>query len=66
MPKKFYDGEAKMYNHDFANMPQEKVIKEYPKAKFGAAEQVRDGIEGIDMLADDAHKQVMKKPGGRH
>lgn len=66
MPKKFYDGEGEKYNKGFANMPEEKVMKPYPKSKFGAAEQVRDGIEGIDMLADDANRQIMKKPGGRY
>ena len=45
----------------FANLPQEKVMKEYPKGSYGAAEGYYDTREGIDMYAKSNHKQMMKR-----
>ena len=50
----------------FANLPAEKVMKEYPKAEYGGPEDYNDSREGIDMLSKDNHKQMMKKRGGRY
>ena len=66
MPKKFYGADDDKMYKGYANMPEEKVMKEYPKVPYGCAEKVNDRIDGIDMLAKDNHKQIMKKPGGRH
>lgn len=46
--------------------PSELIMKDYPKADYGSAERYNDTREGIDMLAKDNHKQMMKKPGGRY
>ena len=69
MAKKFYgqNSKSKMApaSKGFANMPSELVMREYPKAAYGSAERYNDPREGIDMLAKDNHKQMMKDPGGR-
>ena len=65
MAKK-YHGEQKFKGKGFANMPEEKVMKEYPKAEYGGPEDYKDNINGIDMLAKDNHKQMMKHKGGRY
>jgi hypothetical protein len=64
MAKKKYHGDK--MSKGFANMPREVVMKEYPKAEYGGPEKYNDSREGIDMLAKDNHRQMMKKPGGRH
>ncbi len=65
---KYYDNKSKMApeSKGFANLPSEKVMKEYPKAEYSSLEGYNDTREGIDMLAKDNHKQMMKKPGGRY
>lgn len=54
------------YSMAHAGMPEDKVMKEYPSANYGSPEEYNDSREGIDMLAKDAHKQMMKKTGGRY
>jgi len=54
-----YHGE-KMGGKGFANMPSEKVMKEYPKAQYSGPEGYNDSREGIDMLAKDNAKQMGK------
>ena len=64
--KKYYNGEKKKSgmmsagSSSFANMPQNVVHKEWPKANFGLNTDLDDTIKGIDeqMGADVA---VMRK-----
>lgn len=68
MAKYYGEKKSKMapMSKGFANLPEEKVMKEYPKASYGAREDYNDTREGIDMLARDNAKQMNKKPGGRY
>lgn len=54
-----------MPGHDFANLPQEKMMKDYPKAEYGI-NGYNDTREGIDMLAKDNHKQLQKQKVPRY
>jgi hypothetical protein len=50
----------KMHSDSFANMPEEKVMKEYPKADYGLDGDYKDTIEGIDMFAKENAKKIRK------
>lgn len=50
-----------VYSDGFANLPEEKVMKEFPKARYSGPIGYNDTREGIDMLAADNHKHMMKK-----
>jgi|WetSurMetagenome_2_1015567.scaffolds.fasta_scaffold1773346_2 hypothetical protein len=50
-----------VYSEGFANLPEEKVMREYPKAMYSGPVGYNDTREGIDMLAADNHKHMMKK-----
>lgn len=63
MAKKKYHGVGKS---GMGKPPEQLVMRDYPKAVYGSAERYNDSREGLDMLAKDNHKQMMKKPGGRH
>lgn len=54
-----------LYDKGFANMPSEKVMKEFPKAAYGAAERYNDTMQGQDMLAKDNNKKMMGNQGRR-
>ncbi len=68
MAKYYGNDKSKMapMSKGHSNMPKELVMKEYPKAEYGGPMGVNDTREGIDMLAKDNNRQMMKKPGGRY
>ncbi len=54
------------YSHEYANMPSEKVMREYPRADYNGPEDYNDTREGIDMLSSNNHKKMMQHRGGRY
>jgi hypothetical protein len=50
-----------VYGDGFANLPEEKVMKEYPKARYSGPVGYNDTRDGIDMLASENHSKMMKK-----
>lgn len=49
-----------VYSSEFAGMPKEKVMKEYPKAYYGL-DGYGDDIQSIDMFAKQNHMRVKKQ-----
>ncbi len=47
-------------NGQMANMPQEPVMKMYPKYGAGTDESIDDTIVGIDSQVHDSHKKIMR------
>ena len=54
-------GEMKSVTNEFANMPQEKVIKAYPKGSYSCPGGYRDNREGIDAYAKENYMAVKKQ-----
>jgi len=65
MAKYYGDKKSKMAPKGMGKPPEQLVMKDYPKAVYNGPEDYNDTREGIDMLAKDNHKQMMKKRGGR-
>lgn len=51
----------KMHSNAYANMPEEKIMEEYPKQKIGLDSFYNDNILGIDKFADMNDKQMKKQ-----
>lgn len=55
MSEKFVDGhDENIGKGDYANMPKEVYMKEYPKARMGRDGELDDSIVGIDDVEDEA------------
>lgn len=65
MAKKYYNskegGEGKWGEGQFANMPKEEVMKEYPKMPYIGG-QYNDTIDGIDAVNSGSVGKVNKMP----
>lgn len=59
MAKKYYDSDkgSRMGSGDFAGMPQDKVMKEYPKSGYGYGMGPDDTIKGIDETNRESYKK---------
>lgn len=73
--KRYYDGKESerkanpgapgpVYSDAHAGMPEEKVMKEYPKSYKGIDGNYDDTIQGIDMFSEMNHKKIMKQIRG--
>jgi hypothetical protein len=51
----------KMHSEAYAGLPEEKVMKEYPKAQYGLDSYYNDNIHGIDEFAKMNQKQIKKQ-----
>jgi len=65
--KRYYDGKDGMIKKDMnaqANMPQQSIMKPYPKSPGYLPENLNDGLSGIDsdMKFDNAKKMGNLKP----
>ena len=59
--------DSEMINEDhaaFANLPQQPVIKAWPKAGHYADYALNDDIEGIDHQMDEDGSEMMRHKGG--
>lgn len=55
--------DAGMINEDhraFANLPQEVIMREYPKAGFYATDKLDDTIRGVDGQMDADSRQALR------
>lgn len=50
-----------VYSSEFAGMPKEKLMKEYPKADYALPYNYRDNSKGIDMFAKENHMRLKKQ-----
>jgi len=61
MAKKYYDGSNSMLNTNtsaMANLPQEVVIKPYPKSSGYMNPNLNDGLSGVDkQIGKDSSKR---------
>ena len=49
-----------------ANLPQQVIMKEYPKSPYYEQGKLNDNLRGVDrQLADDAHSKALKKGGDK-
>lgn len=59
--QEYMDGEMISEDHSaMANLPQEKVMRFYPKPMGGPSEYLDDGISGIDRQMMGDHSQMRK------
>ena len=70
MARKYYDEipskepKKMVTSNGRAGLPAELVMRDYPDAAYGLS-GYNDSREGIDMLAKNNNKQILKDPGGR-
>jgi len=57
MAKKYH---GKKMGGGFCGLPEEKVMKPYPKGNHGGPEDYQDSREALDSQASHAHSQMMK------